>query len=131
MIRRPPRSTRTDTLVPHTTLLRSPVLHHQPRQGLPSRLVVRTEHQRVARVVALTPCASRVFCLDKGTPILSNLLFDNMPFRSFCLLKRQRRRAEQEKGRPVPDCEASRDGGCKRATVVGEAKTGATGGTHG
>src|SRR3546814_3802750 len=74
MIRRPPRSTRTDTLVPHTTLLRSPVLHHQPRQGLPSRLVVRTEHQRVARVVALTPCASRVFCLDKGTPILSNLL---------------------------------------------------------
>src|SRR3546814_8281097 len=39
MIRRPPRSTRTDTLFPYTTLFRSGVmvamcLHHQPaRQG--------------------------------------------------------------------------------------------------
>src|SRR3546814_1701798 len=32
MIRRPPRSTRTDTLVPYTTLFRS-ALHHQGRQG--------------------------------------------------------------------------------------------------
>src|SRR3546814_15380889 len=30
MIRRPPRSTRTDTLFPYTTLFRSP---HQPRSG--------------------------------------------------------------------------------------------------
>src|SRR3546814_6960155 len=32
MIRRPPRSTRTDTLFPYTTLFRSP--HRQPRQRL-------------------------------------------------------------------------------------------------
>src|SRR3546814_3523103 len=31
MIRRPPRSTRTDTLFPYTTLFRSAVLHHQTR----------------------------------------------------------------------------------------------------
>src|SRR3546814_8981102 len=31
MIRRPPRSTRTDTLFPYTTLFRSPFLQAQPR----------------------------------------------------------------------------------------------------
>src|SRR3546814_1917952 len=30
MIRRPPRSTRTDTLFPYTTLFRSPRLRHEP-----------------------------------------------------------------------------------------------------
>src|SRR3546814_2456498 len=31
MIRRPPRSTRTDTLFPYTTLFRSRLVHRQPR----------------------------------------------------------------------------------------------------
>src|SRR3546814_4920705 len=33
MIRRPPRSTRTDTLFPYTTLFRSRIVEHQPRQN--------------------------------------------------------------------------------------------------
>src|SRR3546814_5771532 len=33
MIRRPPRSTRTDTLFPYTTLFRSPVPHHPAAGG--------------------------------------------------------------------------------------------------
>src|SRR3546814_3265382 len=33
MLRRPPRSTRTDTLFPYTTLFRSPVLSRQVRTG--------------------------------------------------------------------------------------------------
>src|SRR3546814_6510025 len=43
MIRRPPRSTRTDTLFPYTTLFRSVVLHgrfpreSRPNQGQPRR----------------------------------------------------------------------------------------------
>src|SRR3546814_10745078 len=37
MIRRPPRSTRTDTLFPYTTLFRSPVLAHGDGRGRPSR----------------------------------------------------------------------------------------------
>src|SRR3546814_14225037 len=40
MIRRPPRSTRTDTLFPYTTLFRSVVVDHQRRQGMKLRLVV-------------------------------------------------------------------------------------------
>src|SRR3546814_8085197 len=34
MIRRPPRSTRTDTLFPYTTLFRSADLHHQDLKGV-------------------------------------------------------------------------------------------------
>src|SRR3546814_11348075 len=37
MIRRPPRSTRTDTLFPYTTLFRSVRGAHQPPDRLPSR----------------------------------------------------------------------------------------------
>src|SRR3546814_7207062 len=33
MIRRPPRSTRTDTRLPHTTLFRSPAGRHRARAG--------------------------------------------------------------------------------------------------
>src|SRR3546814_19419941 len=39
MIRRPPRSTRTDTLFPYTTLFRSPAI---PRQ-MPPRLIARKQ----------------------------------------------------------------------------------------
>src|SRR3546814_9087290 len=49
MIRRPPRSTRTDTLVPYTTLFRSPRLHGvSPRQRERQRHV-ETGARRVAR----------------------------------------------------------------------------------
>src|SRR3546814_1044785 len=34
MIRRPPRSTRTDTLFPYTTLFRSPVREYQVREAV-------------------------------------------------------------------------------------------------
>src|SRR3546814_1759507 len=34
MIRRPPRSTRTDTLFPYTTLFRSPRFRHGPRMRI-------------------------------------------------------------------------------------------------
>src|SRR3546814_2712592 len=54
MIRRPPRSTRTDTLFPYTTLFRSPrhadhLLH--PRQGIARGVGVHLRHRAVvARV---------------------------------------------------------------------------------
>src|SRR3546814_4401838 len=37
MIRRPPRSTRTDTLFPYTTLFRSPACRHRGRSHAPAR----------------------------------------------------------------------------------------------
>src|SRR3546814_5343654 len=38
MIRRPPRYTRTDTLLPYTTLFRSPHRHAMPERLYPNRL---------------------------------------------------------------------------------------------
>src|SRR3546814_10570604 len=52
MLRRPPRSTRTDTLFPYTTLFRSslmPALHHQRVGKIETRLRrFRIERQRIA-----------------------------------------------------------------------------------
>src|SRR3546814_7665479 len=45
MIRRPPRSTRTDTLFPYTTLFRSPVDHARDVVALAER-VAQHAHQR-------------------------------------------------------------------------------------
>src|SRR3546814_13485035 len=42
MIRRPPRSTRTDTLFPYTTLFRSAVRRHGQGNGLPGSRVGRS-----------------------------------------------------------------------------------------
>src|SRR3546814_5268745 len=44
MIRRPPRSTRTDTLFPYTTLFRSP----DGRRGRPRERPAATDHRRPA-----------------------------------------------------------------------------------
>src|SRR3546814_5777917 len=55
MIRRPPRSTRTDTLFPYTTLFRSGLVR-PPRPSLPDpRLVRRIIHQRQLRARFFDP----------------------------------------------------------------------------
>src|SRR3546814_8246122 len=56
MIRRPPRSTRTDTLSPYTTLFRSAVARAEPRDQHPERKDRRKAGQRKAeRNVARVP----------------------------------------------------------------------------
>src|SRR3546814_14430640 len=87
MIRRPPRSTRTDTLFPYTTLFRSP--HRQPGTGkgpppkssrplpeLPSihmiSLDLRGGHMRseehTSELQSLMRISYAVFCLKKQIP---------------------------------------------------------------
>src|SRR3546814_4453405 len=51
MIRRPPRSTRTDTLFPYTTLFRSIAIHEQAQGRQHHPLVARTPHHGQARQV--------------------------------------------------------------------------------
>src|SRR3546814_3768443 len=74
MIRRPPRSTRTDTLFPYTTLFRSswrrsvPVLcPHQPpvrhRQRLPA--CWRRSEEHTSELQSLMRISYAVFCLKK------------------------------------------------------------------
>src|SRR3546814_2259266 len=75
MIRRPPRSTRTDTLFPYTTLFRSPAgaetaQHHPDHQGQRQR---DGEHRRdddrseehTSELQSLMRISYAVFCLKK------------------------------------------------------------------
>src|SRR3546814_1795008 len=58
MTRRPPRSTRTDTLFPHTTLFRSKVLLSQP--------LIHLVRQNPLDLLARDRLASKNICLSGG-----------------------------------------------------------------
>src|SRR3546814_9819943 len=63
MIRRPPRSTRTDTLFPYTTLFRSRERVHQP--GQPGELGLLEAGAHAARVPERTVVAGLVVVADE------------------------------------------------------------------
>src|SRR3546814_3483076 len=74
MIRRPPRSTRTDTLFPYTTLFRSHhgLRHHRhdqlrPRRGLHDWLVrsLHRSEEHTSELQSLMRISYAVFCLKK------------------------------------------------------------------
>src|SRR3546814_15379626 len=67
MIRRPPRSTRTDTLFPYTTLFRSPPIRVAPIRrspDIPSHPPVRSE-EHTSELQSLMRISYAVFCLTK------------------------------------------------------------------
>src|SRR3546814_9490424 len=77
MIRRPPRSTRTDTLFPYTTLFRS---HRRQLRGLAARLARRHQNaaddrseEHTSELQSLMRISYAVFCLKKKKK--SKLLF--------------------------------------------------------
>src|SRR3546814_6235593 len=80
MIRRPPRSTRTDTLFPYTTLFRSrdealrvlaayhrehPLRFAMPREELRSRLRLPRSEEHTSELQSLMRISYAVFCLKK------------------------------------------------------------------
>src|SRR3546814_2294049 len=78
MIRRPPRSTRTDTRFPYTTLVRSdegdragPALMQPPRPvettrtGAPVRVVSTRSEEHTSELQSLMRISYAVFCLKK------------------------------------------------------------------
>src|SRR3546814_1536968 len=64
MIRRPPRSTRTDTLFPYTTLFRSRLFQEVDLAPLPRHrpIVLALDHWRRRRGRSLAPAAAVVSC---------------------------------------------------------------------
>src|SRR3546814_4033607 len=66
MIRRPPRSTRTDTLLPYTTLCRSDDLPRRPGHAAPLRWIARDE--AVAEIGAAPWPRSAQFAYDNESP---------------------------------------------------------------
>src|SRR3546814_4335889 len=71
MIRRPPRSTRTDTLFPYTTLFRSGPAQHQLRypgtEGAPwhNRPLQGRSEEHTSELQSLMRISYAVFCLKK------------------------------------------------------------------
>src|SRR3546814_8415385 len=111
MIRRPPRSTRTDTLFPYTTLFRSPELLRQPelrREGGGQELLrdrarrdrpgAGGDHRRAAQVaLELRPRAQRDRALhdrsEEHTSELQSLM--RISYAVFCLKKKQHDKISQ------------------------------------
>src|SRR3546814_4233033 len=77
MIRRPPRSTRTDTLFPYTTLFRSPSAEREfdtgppeVTQGVPGIVIMPIDHilrseEHTSELQSLMRISYAVFCLKK------------------------------------------------------------------
>src|SRR3546814_1761940 len=83
MIRRPPRSTRTDTLFPYTTLFRSPRARPPERD----RRVRRTlSVQVIAGMLVLTACGTTVRS-EEHTSELQSLM--RISYAVFCLKKKK------------------------------------------
>src|SRR3546814_4713318 len=77
MIRRPPRSTRTDTLFPYTTLFRSNAVHHALVGGGVGivaleigkfELLRRRSEEHTSELQSLMRISYAVFCLKKKKP---------------------------------------------------------------
>src|SRR3546814_7932746 len=100
MIRRPPRSTRTDTLCPCTTLFRSPcpVRSNRFRLRPADRAAERSQ-----------PSASRS---EEHTSELQSLM--RISYAVFCLKKKKRADADVGDGST-----SRRDGGCRQRRYLG------------
>src|SRR3546814_9508667 len=96
MIRRPPRSTRTDTLFPYTTLFRS-LPRHRRQFGLSGRR--RSIRRRTAKPCWLgVPCESAGRSLaprrsEEHTSELQSLM--RISYAVFCLKKKKKKRTRQ------------------------------------
>src|SRR3546814_7674939 len=79
MIRRPPRSTRTDTLFPYTTLFRS-FFRHLANRRFPATNWIRRPEQRseehTSELQSLMRISYAVFCLKKKK-IKNNHIYNN------------------------------------------------------
>src|SRR3546814_9697714 len=94
MIRRPPRSTRTDTLFPYTTLFRSPntardrvrtVTASKGRPGTAATSTARSWHSRAKAASARRPKTSRRS--EEHTSELQSLM--RISYAVFCLKKKK------------------------------------------
>src|SRR3546814_2561379 len=90
MIRRPPRSTRTDTLFPYTTLFRSPA-PAAPGQARPAGCAVR----RLCRPRSAMPRIVNPPRSEEHTSELQSLM--RISYAVFCLKKKKKQSITQEK----------------------------------
>src|SRR3546814_10446268 len=85
MIRRPPRSTRTDTLFPYTTLFRSVIIEQDHAGGVDGRFggIMRDERVRILHILP-----RREFRSEEHTSELQSLM--RISYAVFCLKKKNK-----------------------------------------
>src|SRR3546814_2520021 len=107
MIRRPPRSTRTDTLFPYTTLFRSPVCVAKTQYSFSTDATLRgapTGHDLHVREVRLSAGAGFVVLVcrsEEHTSELQSLM--RISYAVFCLKKKQQKNTKMHQQRPYSD----------------------------
>src|SRR3546814_5001222 len=84
MIRRPPRSTRTDTLFPYTTLFRSPAAFSS---AFCSRTSTGMEERPASRAARVRRCPSWTARSEEHTSELQSLM--RISYAVFCLKKKK------------------------------------------
>src|SRR3546814_3824644 len=90
MIRRPPRSTRTDTLFPYTTLFRSPGPQNPDDKGL--LIVDQTEEKRLRGISRRMRRRS-----EENTSELQSLM--RISYAVFCLKKKKKKKSKNKNKR--------------------------------
>src|SRR3546814_10733706 len=91
MIRRPPRSTRTDTLVPYTTLFRSACTYSG--RPLTPRACASFGSSMMPNLVATKACSRRPLRSEEHTSELQSLM--RISYAVFCLKKKNTNRCNQ------------------------------------
>src|SRR3546814_6614278 len=90
MIRRPPRSTRTDTLFPYTTLFRSAELERESEGAITVIGIVRNESRLIGRLLYESVRRS-----EEHTSELQSLM--RISYAVFCLKKKTKHRIKTYK----------------------------------
>src|SRR3546814_6497656 len=87
MIRRPPRSTRTDTLFPYTTLFRSTLADGEPRNNFFKRDAVWNENDILKGARHITLGGNYAYRSEEHTSELQSLM--RISYAVFCLKKKK------------------------------------------
>src|SRR3546814_9388608 len=98
MIRRPPRSTRTDTLFPYTTLFRSPIVQRALLAWRQSELFIHESNEvRIPFLLETQPDAdgkAKGVRSEEHTSELQSLM--RISYAVFCLKKKKRKRQKKQ-----------------------------------
>src|SRR3546814_4893627 len=98
MIRRPPRSTRTDTLFPYTTLFRS--VRPEARRQMDDRRNAADGHGR-ARTVRVPAISARPARSEEHTSELQSLM--RISYAVFCLKKKKKHHKHHTNNHRIPE----------------------------
>src|SRR3546814_4780478 len=119
MIRRPPRSTRTDTLFPYTTLFRSQTRDDGAtggRDNLPTRLTQKPGREITPAPVSVCPRGRRRSRSEEHTSELQSLM--RISYAVFCLKKKNQKSITSQPSQAYTTSKTPRKHDCYNNTTT-------------